>query len=77
MDSMTEFETQTRRESEPMDPEIDVRKALVAGLIGGVVATAGYLLYQRLEEEQRETIRNTVVSFVQDKLSEIRSQLKM
>ena len=68
---------QNERKHESMDREIDARKALLAGLIGGIVATAGYLLYQRLEEEQKENIRATVVSFVQDKISEIRSQIKM
>lgn len=60
-----------------MDSQIDGRKALLAGLIGGAIAAAGYVLYQRLEEEQKENIRNTVVGFVQDKISEIRSQIKM
>ena len=76
--SLSEFAPpQNERKHEPMDREIDARKALLAGLIGGIVATAGYLLYQRLEEEQKENIRATVVSFVQDKISEIRSQIKM
>jgi len=59
------------------DEAPDLRKALLAGLVGGIVASAGYLLYQRLEDEQKNAIRNTVVGFVQDKIGEIRSQLKM
>lgn len=78
MDSMTELEARPMKHEHPEpDDGPDARKALLAGLIGGVVATAGYLLYQRLEEEQKETIRNSVVGFVQEKISEIRSQLKM
>lgn len=78
MDAMTELEARPmEHEHHEPDDGPDPRKALLAGLIGGVVATAGYLLYQRLEEEQKETIRSSVVGFVQEKISEIRSQLKM
>jgi|GEM_PF-2087644 len=55
----------------------DMRKALLAGLIGGVVASAGYMLYQRLEDEQKEAIKHSVMSFVQDRIGDIRSQLKI
>ena len=76
--TLTEFTPpNTEREREPMDSQIDGRKALLAGLIGAAIAAAGYVLYQRLGEEQKENIRNTVVGFVQDKISEIRSQIKM
>jgi hypothetical protein len=63
------------RES-PDDGSNEVRGALVAGLIGAVVATAGFVIYNRLEEEHRETIRKTVTKFVEERVSEVRSQLK-
>lgn len=58
------------------DSSSELRGALVAGLIGAVVATAGYVIYNRLEEEHRETIRKSVTKFVEERVSEVRSQLK-
>jgi len=54
----------------------ELRGALVAGLIGAVVATAGYVIYNRLEEEHRETIRKSVTKFVEERVAEVRNQLK-
>ena len=60
----------------PDEGSNELRGALVAGLIGAVVATAGYVIYNRLEEEHRETIRKSVTKFVEERVSEVRSQLK-
>ena len=54
----------------------ELRGALVAGLIGAVLATAGFVIYNRLEEEHREAIRKSVTKFVEERVSEVRSQLK-
>jgi len=76
MDTMRETPSMSDNGSAADEP-VDVRRALLVGLVGGVVAAAGYLLYQRLDEGQKETIKHTVVSFVQDKISEVRGQLKV
>jgi hypothetical protein len=55
----------------------DVKRALLAGLIGAVVASAGYLIYSKLEDEQRESVRSSVVKFVEDKIGEFRAQFKI
>lgn len=54
----------------------EIRKTLLAGVIGAVVGAAGYFIYQRLEDEQKEAIRQTVGKFVEDKIADVRSQLK-
>ncbi len=53
-----------------------IRETLLAGLIGAVVASAGYFIYTRLEDEQREALRQSVGKFVEDKIADSRSQLK-
>jgi len=55
----------------------DVRRALLAGVIGAVVASAGYLIYTRLEDEHKEALRSSVVKFVEDKIGDLRSQFKL
>jgi hypothetical protein len=59
------------------DDGTELRGALVAGLIGAVVATAGYVIYNRLEHEQKEAVRKTVAKFVEERVGEVRSMLKM
>jgi hypothetical protein len=60
-----------------IDDGVDVRRTVVAGFIGAIVASAGYLIYSRLEDEHKETIRNTVFKFLEDKMSEVRAQFKL
>jgi len=54
----------------------ELRKTLLAGVIGAVVAAGAYFVYTRLEEEQKEALRQSVGKFVEDKIADVRSQLK-
>lgn len=53
------------------------RQTIAAAIIGAVVASAGFLIYNRLEEEQRESVRNSLLKFLEEKTREIRAQLKL
>jgi hypothetical protein len=55
--------------------ETELRKTLLAGFLGALVASAAYFIYSRLEEKQKEALRRTVGKFVSDKVADIRSQL--
>ena len=55
----------------------ELRKTLLAGLIGGVVAAAAYFIYSRLEEDQKTALRQTVGKFVEDKIADVRAQFKI
>jgi hypothetical protein len=55
----------------------EVGKALLVGLLGGLVSAAGYLVYRRLPDEQREKINDQVRSMVQNRISEIRQNLNI
>lgn len=57
-------------------PEAELRKTLLAGLIGAVVAAAAYFVYSRLEEDQKDALRRTVGKFVEDKVADVRAQFK-
>lgn len=64
------------RDLQPDDGSGELRGALVAGLIGAVIATAGFVIYNRLEDEHREALRKSVTKFVEERVAEVRSQLK-
>ena len=55
----------------------DLKRAVLAGVLGAVVASAGYLIYNRLEDEHKEALRKTVMKFVEDKVGDLRSQFKI
>lgn len=56
--------------------EGELRKTLLAGLIGAVVAAGAYFVYSRLEEDQKDALRQTVGKFVEGKIADVRSQFK-
>jgi hypothetical protein len=68
------YADETGRRDDSLDSEI--RNTLLAGVLGAVVAAAGYFFYQRLEDEQKEALRQSVGKFVEDKIADVRSQLK-
>jgi hypothetical protein len=55
----------------------DLRRTVVAGVLGALVASAGYLIYSRLEDEHKESIRNSVMKFLEEKMREARAQFKL
>ena len=57
--------------------ENEVGRALLIGLLGGLASAAGYFVYRRLPDEQRERLHAQVRSQVQSKISEIRSNFNI
>ena len=53
------------------------RQTIAAAVIGAIVASAGFLIYSRLEEDQRESVRNSVLKFLEEKTREVRAQFKL
>lgn len=52
-------------------------KTLLVGILGGLVSAAGYLVYQRLPDEQKERINKQVRSTIESRLSEIRQNFNI
>jgi hypothetical protein len=55
----------------------EVGKALMVGLLGGLLSAAGYLVYRRLPDEQRDKINGQVRSMVQQRITELRENLNI
>lgn len=55
----------------------DARGAAVAGLVGAVVGAAGYLIYQRLPDEQKERLHRQVRALIDQKVSELRQNFQL
>jgi hypothetical protein len=47
-------------------------KVVLAGILGGLLSAAGYLIYRRLPDEQRERLHAQARSMVQERITELR-----
>jgi hypothetical protein len=59
------------------ESENEVGKALLVGLLGGLASAAGYFVYRRLPEDQKERLHSQVRTLVQQRISEIRSNFNI
>jgi hypothetical protein len=57
--------------------ENDVGKALLVGLLGGLVSAAGYFVYRRLPEDQKERLHAQVRTVLSQRISEIRQNFNI
>jgi hypothetical protein len=52
-------------------------RTLIAGVVGGLVSAAGYLIYSRLPEDQKERIHQQVRTVVESRVNELRSRFNI
>ena len=52
-------------------------KALLVGVLGGLLSAAGYLVYQRLPEDQKERLQSQAKTMLQQRITEIRQNFNI
>ncbi len=52
-------------------------KIVLVGVLGGLLSAAGYLIYRRLPDEQRERLHAQVRQIVQQRITEIRQNFNI
>jgi len=57
--------------------EGEIGKALIVGLLGGLLSAAGYMVYRRLPDEQKERLHAQVRSVVQQRINEVRQNFNL
>ena len=55
----------------------DAGKALLVGVLGGLISAAGYLVYQRLPEDQKEKLHSQARTMLQQRISELRQNFNI
>ncbi len=65
------------RASHDADDAGETGKVLLVGVLGGLLSAAGYLIYRRLPEEQKQRIHAQVRSVVAQRINEIRQNLNL
>ena len=58
-------------------PPADARRTLLVGVLGGIISAAGYVVYQRLPDEQRERLNRQVRGMLESRISEIRQNFNI
>ena len=59
------------------DDSGELGKALVVGVLGGLLAVAGYMVYRRLPDEQKDKLHTQVRHVVAQRISELRENLNI
>ena len=55
----------------------DASRALMAGVLGGLASAAGYLIYSRLPDEQRDRLHQQVRGLLEQRVNELRSRFNL
>lgn len=55
----------------------EVGRTVLIGLLGGLVSAAGYLVYKRLPDEQRDRLHQQVRGMVQQRITELRQNFNL
>lgn len=57
--------------------ETDAGRTVLVGILGGIISAVGYLVYQRLPDEQKERLNRQVRGVVESRIGELRSNFKL
>lgn len=52
-------------------------KIVLVGVLGGLLSAAGYMIYRRLPEEQRQRLNSQFRSMVQQRITELRQNFNI
>jgi hypothetical protein len=55
----------------------DAGRTLLAGVVGGIVSAAGYLVYSRLPDDQKERLHVQVRQLVETRVNELRGRFNI
>ena len=52
-------------------------KVMLVGILGGLLSAAGYMIYRRLPDEQKQRLNSQVRSVVQQRITELRQNFNI
>jgi hypothetical protein len=55
----------------------DAGRTVMVGVLGGIISAAGYLVYQRLPEEQKDRLHRQVRGLLESRINEIRQNFNI
>jgi hypothetical protein len=64
-------------EDAKQDSSADAGRAVLVGVLGGLLSAAGYLVYQRLPDEQKDKLHRQVRTLLESRINEIRQNFNI
>ena len=55
----------------------DAGRTVMVGVLGGLISAAGYLVYQRLPDEQKDRLHRQVRGLLESRINEIRQNFNI
>ena len=52
-------------------------RTVLVGVLGGIISAAGYLVYQRLPDEQKERLHRQVRGVLEQRIAELRNNFNL
>jgi hypothetical protein len=65
------------RPSQSDDDSAEAGKIVLVGVLGGLLSAAGYMIYRRLPDEQKQRLHAQVRQIVQQRITEIRQNFNI
>ncbi len=59
------------------DDTTEAGKIVLVGVLGGLLSAAGYIIYRRLPDEQKQRVHAQVRQIVQQRITEIRQNFNI
>jgi hypothetical protein len=55
----------------------DAGRTVLVGVLGGILSAAGYLVYQRLPDEQKDRLHRQVRGLLESRINELRNNFNL
>ncbi len=55
----------------------DPGRTVLVGVLGGIISAAGYLVYQRLPDEQKDRLHKQVRGLLESRINELRNNFNL
>lgn len=79
VDAMTDA-SKSHGSNEPAKPDpagSDAGRTVLVGVLGGIISAAGYLVYQRLPDDQKDRLHRQVRGLLESRINEIRQNFNI
>ncbi len=61
----------------PASSGSDAGKTMLAGVVGGILSAAGYLVYTRLPDEQKDRLHAQARTLIESRVNELRGRFNI
>jgi hypothetical protein len=55
----------------------DAGRTVLVGFLGGIISAAGYMVYQRLPDEQKDRLHRQVRGLLESRINELRNNFNL